>query len=173
MTSFAQTTSSIIYCDISKDLSQDFLKKMILCLQKESPNYWIVEYVMSGKTTLEIASRYLELSDYDGNFLTSSIDALFDAFIAFKDLRLIDSQQAAYLSNRSGGLGQYVNSMESDTINMIFFSVRDLIHELDGPDFESWLVEIGKNAWEEFNEEFEYYYEQLGNEHLGNEQFDN
>jgi hypothetical protein len=122
--------------------SKDFLDKIKLCIKPENPDYWILDAIINQKNLLEIASKYLDESDYDGNFLTSTVDAMFEAFISFKEGKYIDSEEALYLSSRSGVLAQYVDYC---TEKILIFTVRELIKEIDGPQFDLWLFENGNS----------------------------
>jgi hypothetical protein len=121
-----------------KSYSENFLKKIEICIKPRSENSWIFKAIKDNTSLVDIASRYLDLSDYDGNYLTSATDALFEAFISFKNNNYIDSEEAGYLLGRSGIIDQYIDSKN----NIItYFTVRDLIDELDGPEFNKWLLE--------------------------------
>jgi len=128
------------------NFTQDFLSKINRCIKPGSSNHWIVQDIINGSTAFEIATKYLDRSDYDGDFLTSTTDGLLDAFITFKENRSIDPSEAAYLANRAGGLGQCFDDEFEGRINLSIFSVRDLIRELDGSEFDDWLINSGKTS---------------------------
>jgi hypothetical protein len=118
-------------------ISKNFLEKIDICVKPKSKNWWIYQAILDGSSLLSISSKYLEQSDYDGNYLTSSTDALFEAFITFKNNQFMDAEEAGYLANRSGIITQYT---DPQTGNVMCFTVRDLIEELDGSEFYSWLL---------------------------------
>lgn len=139
----------------STQLSESFIKKIELCkngtIDKEFN--WIFVDLLEGRSALDIANKALEFSDYDGDCLTSATHGLFDAFVSYKNESIIDSDDAAYLSNRAGPIGYY-NIEESDGVTkMEIFSVRDIIRELDGEGFFVWLKLMGESN--EFEDEFE------------------
>jgi hypothetical protein len=128
--------------------SEDFLRKLFLCLSSQ-PNGalgWIFIDMLQNKTMEQIANKFLEQDDWDGNYLTSTTSALFNAFVCYKQNQTIDTLEALYLSTRGGSIGSYDYFDEDGNLTMIFVSPKDLIAELDGDGFFTWLNDLGDIA---------------------------
>lgn len=126
----------------TRQLSEEFVKKLDICLVKKNSNEWIWSFIQEGKSLLEIAKHYNANYDDDecGKSTTSS---LFNAFIHFKENKEFDSITAAHLSNRDGILGHHVIKDDSaNFVDLIHFTVVDLIQELDGDEFFIWLNKL-------------------------------
>ena len=57
--------------------SEDFLKKLFLCLSSQPYGIlsWIFIDILQNKTMEQIANKFLEQDDWDGNYLTSTTSA--------------------------------------------------------------------------------------------------
>ncbi len=113
---------------------------------------------------LEIATEFLNNDNWDGNFLTSSTSALFDAFICYKQQKEFDCEEALYLCTRGGSIGSYKTFNELGEFTMVFFGPKDLIRELDGEGFFVWLnslADIAEHECELYSEGDENYYDEI------------
>lgn len=138
-----QQMTNIVVSNFSQ-FSEDFLRKLFLCLSSEpnEPNSnlgWIFLDILQNKTIEEIARKYIEVDNYNGNCSTSTSSAIFDAFLCYKENRHYEPMDALYLSNRNGSIGSYETYHQNGALQMIFFGAKDLIKELDGEDFFFWL----------------------------------
>lgn len=146
-------------------LTYDFINKMNLCGISNTTNslYWIYKAINEGKTLLEIATTYIYNSDYDGNCLTNSTCGLFEAYECFKNGSFFDANDAMYLSSRSGIISSFQNHNTENQLFYISFTFRDLVIQLDGPEFFDWLNNIANfdsNEYDDNEEEIEEEYEE-------------
>ena len=95
-------------------------------------NHWMVDYI-NDNNIIEMCERFLCEAEYDGDPMGDSASALFDAFISYKQNRIIDRQDSKFLRKRGGIIGKYFEELDT------CFSVKDLIKLIDGDDFEKWL----------------------------------
>lgn len=128
----------------TRKLSEKFVQKVNLCLLAEKNcNEWIWSFIQERKSLLEIAKHYNV--NYDGEYLKATCCGLFDAYIHFKENKEFDTIAASYLSERSGVLGSFVIKDKYDKfVDMINFTVVDLISELDGEEFFTWLDNLAR-----------------------------
>jgi hypothetical protein len=84
----------------------------------------------------------------------------------YKNKSIIDSKEAAYLSNKAGSIGYYNVEKSNGVTKIEFFSVCDIIRELDEDGFFVWLKlmsesnEFEDEFGDEFEEEFEVEFEE-------------
>lgn len=71
------------------------------------------------------------------NYLSNTLDGLFDAYRQYKNNTIIDPMQAAYLWGRSGGILARMN----DNGIIINITIKKIIIELEGSGFDDWLYE--------------------------------
>jgi hypothetical protein len=108
--------------------------------------------ILQNKSMLEIASEFLNNDDeWNGDYLTSSTSALFNAFVCYKQQKQFDFDEALYLCTRNGSIDSYQTFDKSGEFKMIFFGPKDLIRELDGEGFFVWLNNLADNAEREYN----------------------
>ena len=143
----------ISQCEIT--LSPEFNNKLNLCLshnkdicddsEDEDNNTWILGYIQEKKSLLQIANKYNY--SYDGEYASSTCGGLFDAYIQFKQNRDFDTVAASYLSTRAGVLASSIQyDADKKFIGMIYLTVKDLILELDGTEFFSWLNKLAEEG---------------------------
>lgn len=123
--------------------SQEFTNKLNLCLlnNQDIEDKWILQFILDNISLLDIAKRYNQ--DYDYNYSSSTTSGLFDAFIHFKQGTTFDVVAASYLSSRSGIIARSIQYDENKIFSdILYFTVNDLILELDGPQFFVWLNQL-------------------------------
>jgi len=144
--------------------TENFLNKLTLCKINDISHelYWIYDSIINGDSLQNIALKYLAKYEYNGQYTTSSSCALFDAFIQYKNgkyydpyntfiqyknCKYYDRYDAQYLMCTSGTLDVHVETHEitGKLKKITFFSVKDLICELDGTKFFEWFESIITN----------------------------
>ena len=127
--------------------SPEFVNKINLCLMDNQDNEdrWILEFIQEKKSLLEIAKHYNR--DYDYEYASSTCGGLFDAYIHFKKGTDFDEVAASYLSTRAGVIGSSIQYDEDkEFVGMIYLTVKDLILDLDGSEFFSWLNKLAEEG---------------------------
>ena len=112
-----------------------------LSLSKSSENIWLVSKLKNNNELTEIGYGYQDMCEYDGNILTDTCSALFEAYCQFKNNFDISNNDAMYLMNRSGVLYSYP---DLETSNTICVTVKELIRLYENNDlFNEWLKKKG------------------------------
>jgi len=137
--------------------SEGFLNKLFLCLSS-NPKGVLAKLcleILNNKSMEEIAHKFIEDNHWDGNYLTSSDSALFNAFICFKQAKYFDPHEAKYLCTRGGSFGSFHTYNEFGEFKMIFIGPKDFIKELDGEHFGIWLNNLADIADKDEEDEYE------------------
>lgn len=155
-------------------ITENFLNILKLCEVDVEHHklHWIYISIIEKKPLIQIATEYLEKSNYDKLGISDPRDNLFDAYIKYKNGLDIDSNDAVYLLDKKGNLDMCVSKDDDGNKKIIFFNVRDLIKELDGNDFFDWVEknslkisdlddenEVKDEVEVEQEEEYDYKYE--------------
>ena len=133
------------------NIAEDFLSKLESMLPDESQ--WIYQWILNNFPLSTIAERFIELDNYDGNYLTASTSAIFFAYISYKrgvDGAVIDDLQKFYLISRGGVLcSSFIDG------NYTAVTASELIRQYEGNDgFLEWL-RIGADNIEHELEQYE------------------
>ena len=126
----------------NKILNTNFVKKMELCKDNSClyPFNSIKNSIINGDSLIEITKKYLDTFNYKQNVCYE----LFEAFYMFKNNMTLNYKLARYLKHCVGILGSGWYFDENHKFIVVFFSVKDIIKELDGDEFFIWLNDMCK-----------------------------
>lgn len=127
--------------DKKNNLSREFIKKMNICKQNiYSNNYiWISQYILDGIDIISITEKFLQSETYYKLEKKSTSYELFEAFYLYKNNQSIGYKLARYLKHCVGILGSVGYFDEKNKFKIIFFTIKDIILELDGNGFFTWI----------------------------------
>jgi hypothetical protein len=105
---------------------------------------WISFYLNNLDNDFTLADfgyRFQEFYKYDGNPVTDTSSAMFEAYCYYKNNQLISKCDAIILKNRAGVLDTYY---PKDGVP-IMVTVKDLIMTYEGnAKFQNWLLDLAK-----------------------------
>jgi hypothetical protein len=123
----------------------DFIEKMNLCKYNSylSSFNWIRKNIMDKIPVINIAEKYLDIYqdlEYYNKFgQKSTCYELFEAFYLYKNNLSINYKLARYLKHCIGIISSGCYFDDKYKFIIVFFSVKDIIKELDGNGFFIWL----------------------------------
>jgi hypothetical protein len=132
-------TTTIAPMTMQTHVSDCFVKMNLLGFQDKTHKLdWMYDCMLNHCDPCEIAEKYLDFVEYDGQYLTDTCSALFEIFINFKNGKSCSKQEKEYLSSRAGTLDCKYISVDGEQ-KIIIITVLDIIKEMDGPEFIQWL----------------------------------
>lgn len=135
--------SSIIEHKIEhkNDPSDDFIKYIYICKYNMciTSISWICDNIIKKIPLIEIAKKFLQFNDNLSYSQKSTCYELFEIFCFYKNNRPINYKLARYLKYCNGILGSGWYFDDEYKFKIIFFTVKDIIKELDGNGFFIWL----------------------------------
>lgn len=118
--------------------SNDFVEKINLCKNNLGLNNygWIYRYIFLNKPLIDIAKKFLLDAYYNKENVCYE---LFCAYYKFKNNISISWKLARYLKYSLGILGTGWYYDNENKFRIIFFTIKDIIKELDGEEFFIWI----------------------------------
>ncbi len=127
---------------IEKKISQEFLNKINLCKNDLISNlfYWIIDDILTGKSIIYISEKFI--NKYKNNRIAQTSCEIFEIFNSYINNNYIDYKKARYLRYCNGILSTVYYFNSEGKFKIIFFTVNDIIRELDGDGFYIWLNQM-------------------------------
>lgn len=119
-------------------ISEEFrLKAINSGLTNESNEFhWIWKEILDGTNLSEIAEKFFEHTEWNGDCMTDTSSGILNAYLMFKSGIKIPLDDLIYLRNRSGIItSKYTDENENSEPICHHFTCLDLIKELGRKEF--------------------------------------
>lgn len=132
--------------DKKYNLTNNFIMKLIYC-KKYMGEYscgWIVDYIFDNVDLITISKKFLSTYYKRWGNKDNVCYEIFETFILYKNNIEIDYKIAIYLSNSVGIIGTHWYYDVDINFKIIFLTVKDIINELDGDGYFTWLEKMSR-----------------------------